>query len=301
MKSLKKVISKDSDICKVLPCIVEKSLVDYVNSIDVTQDHIRNQKDRNSFRSRIFDGFTGNSARRQNLININLQDAIDKSIPLIKKIYEDLELNSYALKSVSDEVTRLKLGVNEFSKAIYSELDDLSKELDERILYLQEEVSRIDVTQQANLNLNRAFSKWKAGRLSVYSPAGRCYAVTEELRWGAFGDYCRSHSAKDRDKFIEQAIDMATIQLAEDAGVRIKASRVSTYDNWFSLQKSSQHNDFHDGLTYLADEFDEMSSPFISTVTQNLPERLVRVPLLANASRVAETVIHEVFMDVLND
>lgn len=300
MKSLKKVISKDSDVCKVLPCVVEKSLVDYVNSIDVTQDHIRNQNDRNSFRSRIFDGFTGNSARRQNFININLQDAVEKSIPLIKKIYEDLELNSYALKSVSDEVTRLKLGVSEFSEAIYTELEDISKELDERMFYLQKEVSRIDVTQQANLNLNRAFSKWKAGRLSVYSPAGRCYAVTEELRWGAFGDYCRNHTGRDRDKFIEQAIDMATIQLAEDASVSV-ASRVSTYDNWFSLKNSSQHNDFHDGLAYLADDFDELSSPFVSTVTQKLPERLVRVPLLANASRVAETVIHEVFMDVLND
>lgn len=300
MRSLKNVISKDSDVCKALPCIIEKSLVDYVNSIDVTQDHIRHQKDRNSFRSRIFDGFTGNSARRQNLINISLQDAIENSIPLIRKISEDLEINSYALGNVYDEVARLKLGVNEISEDIYSELDDLSKELDERISSLQAEITRIDVTQQANLNLNRTFSKWKAGRLSVYSPAGRCYAVTEELRWGAFGDYCRNHAGRGRDKFIEQAIDMATIQLAEDARVSI-TSRVSTYDNWLSSQNNSEHDDFHDGLAYLADEFDELSSPFISTVTQKLPERLVRVPLIANASRVAEAVIYEVFMDVLND
>lgn len=300
MKSLKEVISIDSEVCKAVPCIIEKSVLDIFNSIHVAHDHIRTQKDRNSFRSRIFDGLTGNSARRQNQINTNLQGSVEEIIPLVKKLSKNLELNSYALGSVYDEVTRLKLGMDTLSEAIYLELDIFSQEIDERMLFLQEEVSRIDVTQQANLNLNRAFSKWKAGRLSVYSPAGRCYAVTEELRWGAFGDYCRSHSARDRDKFIEQAIDMATIQLAEDAGVGI-ASRVSTYDNWFSLQNSSQHNDFHDGLTYLADEFDEMSSPFISTVTQSLPERLVRVPLLANASRVAEAVIQEVFMEVLND
>lgn len=300
MKPLKEVISINSEVCKAVPCIIEKSVLDFFNSIHVAHDHIRTQKDRNSFRSRIFDGLIGNSARRQSDINTNLQDAINKTVPLIEQLFKGVEINSYALNGVKDEIKKLKSGMVELSEDLYFKLDALSQELDMRMLSLQEEVSRIDVTQQANLNLNRAFSKWKAGRLSVYSPAGRCYAVTEELRWGAFGDYCRSHSARDRDRFIEQAIDMATIQLAEDAGVRI-ASRVSTYDNWFSLQNSSQHNDFHDGLTYLADEFDEMSSPFISTVTQSLPERLVRVPLLANASRVAEAVIQEVFMEVLND
>lgn len=300
MKPLKEVISINSEVCKAVPCIIEKSVLDFFNSIHVAHDHIRTQKDRNSFRSRIFDGLIGNSARRQSDINTNLQDAINKTVPLIEKLFKGVEINSYALNGVKDEIKKLKSGMVELSEDLYFKLDALSQELDMRMLSLQEEVSRIDVTQQANLNLNRAFSKWKAGRLSVYSPAGRCYAVTEELRWGAFGDYCRSHSARDRDRFIEQAIDLATIQLAEDAGVRI-ASRVSTYDNWFSLQNSSQHNDFHDGLTYLADEFDEMSSPFISTVTQSLPERLVRVPLLANASRVAEAVIQEVFMEVLND
>lgn len=300
MSSLKEVISKDSDICKTLPCIIEKSLVDFVNSIDVAHDHIRTQENRNSFRSRILDGITGNGARRQSAINTSFQDSIEKTIPLIKKLSDDLKLNSYALESIYDEVTRLKLGVDKFSKAIYEELDIISQNLDKRMLSLQEDVARIDVTQQASLNLDRAFSKWKAGRFSVYSPVGRCYAVTEELRWGAFGDYCRNHSGGDRDQFIEQAINLATIQLAEDVGVP-KASRVSTYDNWFFLQNNSQHNDFYDGLAYLADEFDELSSPFISTATQKLPERLVRVPLLANASRVAETVIHEVFLEVLSD
>ena len=292
-------ITPDSVLLKTLTCIPEKFIVDFANGIDVTRDHLRVQRERDSFFSRCLDGFTGKSAKRQAEINASLTDAVEGSLLWLTDLSRDLAQSNYAITRVNDRVTELTSQVNflaQYSEKTRRRLDDLAQELDERILRLDEEVARIDFNQKVIMHLDQVFHKWTAGRFGILSPAGRCYAAIEELRWGAFGDYCRSQSGSERDNFMQQAVDRAIAQLARDAEITI-STRLSVYDNWLQLPSNTdKDSDWHHALTYLADNFDNDTAPLITTVTQNLPERLRAVPILANASRIAETIMEEVFM-----
>ena len=292
-------ITPDSVLLKTLTCIPEKFIVDFANGIDVTRDHLRVQRERDSFFARCFDGFTGKSAKRQAEINASLTDAVEGSLLWLTDLSRDLAQSNYAITRVNDRVTELTSQVTflaQYSEKTRRRLDDLAQELDERILRLDEEVARIDFNQKVIMHLDQVFHKWTAGRFGILSPAGRCYAAIEELRWGAFGDYCRSQSGSECDNFMQQAVDRATAQLARDAEITI-STRLSVYDNWLQLPSNTdKDSDWHHALTYLADNFDNDTAPLITTVTQNLPERLRAVPILANASRIAETIMEEVFM-----
>lgn len=295
------LIKPDSNLLKTLTCIPEKFIVDFANGIDVSGDHLQVQRQRSSFFSRCFDGFTGNGARRQGEINASLIESVEGSLKWLTELSRDLVSNNYAIIQVKDRVTKLTSQVTEL--ALYSEktrqrLDSLAQELDERMLHLGEEVARIDFNQKVIMHLDQVFHKWAAGRFIAFSPAGRCYAAIEELRWGSFGDYCRIHTGSERNNFIEQVVDRATVQLTRDVDIAI-SSRLGVYDHWLKLPRNrEQYSDWHDALTYLATDFEIEAVPLISTITQKLPERLGRVPLIANASRIAETIVCEVFMEV---
>lgn len=293
-------VAPDSVLLKTLTCIPEKFIVDFANGIDVTRDHLQLQRKRDGFFARCFDGFTGKSAKRQGEINASLTDAVEGSLVWLTELSRDLAQSNYAITRVNNRVTELTNEVTflaQYSEKTRRRLDDLAQELDERILRLDEEVARIDFNQKVIMHLDLVFHKWNAGRLVELSPAGRCYAAIEELRWGPFGDYCRSHTGTERNNFMQQAVDRATAQLAKDAGIAIN-TRLAFYDNWMQLPRQAiQNSDWHEAIIYLADGYETDAAPLITTITQELPERLGKVPILANASRVAEAVMDEVFVE----
>lgn len=295
-------ITPDSQLLKTLTCIPEKFVVDFANGIDVAKDHLRVQRERSRFFSRCFDGFTGNSARRQNEINANLTNAVEGSLRWLTELSREVAASNYAIKRVNDRVTQLTtqmVTLAEYSEATRHQLGELAQELDQRIGHLNQEVARIDFNQKVIMHLDQVFHKWNAGRFMALSPAGRCYAAFEELRWGAFGDYCRSQTGIDRDNFMGQAVDRAIAQLVKDTEIAVH-SRLGVDDGWLRLpRQSAQYHDWQEALGYLADEFDSNSAPFVTTITQKPTERLNTVPILASASRVAETIAEEVFSEEL--
>jgi hypothetical protein len=76
--------------------------------------------------------------------------------------------------------------VADFSAETRQQLHDLAAVVDQRCTQLETELQRVDREQRAHLHLDRAFARWEAGRFGGLSPAGRCYVVFEDLRWGHF-------------------------------------------------------------------------------------------------------------------
>lgn len=290
----------NADLYQTLGSFSQKFIVDLSSGINVSKDHISFQKNRGQFFQRLFDGFTGDAHRRQNQINQNFAGTLDGFLELLQHLNHEVAQSGLALEKLNDEVTQLS---NDFSElAEYSMetrqmLESLSSDLDSRLIIMQHEINEIGFRQKAHIAITQVFDKWKAGRIRGLSLAGCCYAAMEELRWGAFGDYYRNPNNTDREAFLSQIIDKATVLLAEDAQVN-STSRLSTYDTWLSPPKSTAHQaDWQQALGYLADGFDQEAAPFIISTTQALAFRLDEVPVIANASRIAEAITLEVFED----
>ncbi|WP_214283113.1 YjcZ-like family protein, partial [Acinetobacter pittii] len=62
-------LNLDSDVLQLLNSLPEKFVVDFANGIDVARERQRYIAGRNTFFSRMYDGFTGQGARHQAEIN----------------------------------------------------------------------------------------------------------------------------------------------------------------------------------------------------------------------------------------
>ena len=298
-------ITRDSPLLRSLSCLPEKFVVDFANGIDVARDHLRVQRGRTDFFSRMYDGFTGQGARRQAEINASLADGVEASLKWLCDLSESLAQSNLAIAQVNDRVSALTGSVAQlahYSADTREQLQVLAQRLDARMQGMAQEIARIDFIQKAQLNLDATFHKWAAGRFSALAPAARCYAALEELRWGALGDYCRSAHASphQRLKFMEMVADRATLQLAADAGVSPQAV-VDTAQVWL-LAPPARHggSDMQQALAYLADGMTLEEAPFVLSAVQQRPAG-GSVPLIAKAQRVAEKIVEEVFPREVRD
>ncbi len=286
-------VTTDSEICKVLTCLPEKFIVDFANDIYITQDHLCVQRARSGFFSRCYDGLTGRSHRLQAEINANLAQGLEASLQWLTELTESLAESNLAIARVNDRVNTLNQHLArlvQHAAKTRQQLECLAEQLHARCSKIESELGRIDFEQRVSQHLDSVFYRWEAGRFDIFSPAGRCFAVLEELRWGAFGDYSRAHPKNHRQRqlFIEQAIDRATAMLQRDAGNQRLKTR-----QWLVVP-ARQLTDAQPALAYLAEDYTAKQHPFIHTSCGQLETMPIQVPVIMRASRLAEALGEEV-------
>ncbi len=295
-------ITSDSLPCQTLRCLSEKFVVDFANGIDVTRDRVCTARALELF-ARMYDGFTGLGARRQTEVNAGLADGVNASLQWLCELSESLAHSNLAITSINDRVTLLTGNVTRlvhYSADTREQLQALANRLDTRMQDMAQKIERIDFIQKAQLNMEEAFTKWEAGRFAAFSPAARCYAVLEELRWGALGDYCRSpyNNPRQCSDFMDIVTDRATKQLATDAVVSLDTAP-EMVAVWLAVPPARRNDcsdDMWRALSYLADGMVVDAAPFANSAALR-PTSLPRaVPLIANARRVAKAMVYEVFL-----
>ncbi len=291
-------IAKDlAESLDILPMLADKFVVDFVNGIHVTNDHIRVQKQRTGFFSRLADSVTGSSAARQAEINANLANGVESSLKWLGELSESLAQSNYAIVCVNNRLNDLKHDVAKiahYSADTRQLLNALSVKMAERCDRLEHEVARIDFVQRVQINIEHVFSKWGAGKYQHLSLANRCYAALEELHWGAFGDFYRSNASEyDKQRLLEIAKNKAIDQLSKDVNVTC-VTRLEAHD-WLTMPSSPNAATFMDALTYLGDAANDVQQPFIYSATQQPQQLPLRMPRLCSADRLGEALLHEVF------
>ncbi len=291
-------ITPDSEIYELFPFLVEKFVVDFVNGIDIANDHIRVRSDRTDFMRRIYDGFTGKNMRRQNEINKSLINGVESSLKWLQNLTKSLSLSNIALAKSYARITELQKNMAtlaHYSADLKEELNRFAKSVDIRYGQLKEEIKRVDFEQRVSRQIAQVFNKWKAGNFSTLSVSGRLYAVLDELWWGAFGDYYRNYTDNNHTciEFLNDIRNRARIQLRED--LQIENKRLKS-DIWLSTSVDP-NSDVILALEYLGNWSVPDKHPFVFSVTQyqnNLPLPL-GLPRIFNESRLADAMIYEVF------
>lgn len=289
-------ITQDSEICKVLTCLPEKFIVDFANGIDVTRDHLRVQQERTGTFARLYDGFAGQSSRRQVEINANLAAGVEGAITLLTELAESLTISNYAIARLSERmnvITKNVTSLAHYSADTRQQLQILSTALHQRCDDLSQEIGHIGFIQRVHHQLEHVFSKWDAGYFNSFSRAGRCYAALEELRWGSFGDYCRAHNNQYRKEFLDILTNRAISQINKDALITEDRPNIEFWINMPSGRALLP--DAALALAYLGDWSKPDSHPFVHSITQ-LPEQIpLKLPKLCDAKRLARALVSEVF------
>ena len=288
-------------IIETMSFLPEKFIVDLANGIDVVRDHVRTQKKNNKFFSRMRDGLSGKSARRQNEINQSLADGVEGALKWLTELTHSVAKTNYALVKVNERVAVIQKNVIDlahYSAETRQKLEALSVQLHSRIDQLSHELNRIDITQKAKIQLDHVFDKWGAGRLNHFSPITKCYITLEELYWGNFGDLCRSQIENNQtlaQTMLENLANRLIQQLTKEADTTAQ-QRVGL-STWTNQHITSEQiaNDWIEALNYAGDWAEPDPHPFVFTTTQ-MPNQLpVFLPRICSAERVAEAMVSEIF------
>lgn len=293
-------ITPGAEVCQVLSSLPEKFVVDFANGIDVARERQRHMATRTGFMARMYDGFTSQGARHQAEINASLTDGVEGALIWLQDLTESQARSNHAIAQVQARVSAFKLDMArlvDYSIETRRTVELLAEQLDARCDALSRDVARIDQLQQARVQLDGVFSKWGAGRFNGLSLSGRCYAALEELRWGAFGDYCRASTGHERQQQLERLANLAIIQMSRDASLA-QGERIATRERWLARPAANLFwVDGEEAVRYLGDWADPLATPFSYSVSQ-VPEELpLHVPRLGSAQRMTEGMISEVFME----
>ncbi|VXD08703.1 conserved hypothetical protein [Enterobacterales bacterium 8AC] len=284
-------IMTTQDVVQVLPCLHEKFVVDLANGVDIVRDHTRTQQSQRFF-ERLWHDLTGTNAQRQQAINASLADGVDSSLRWLIELTGSLAKSHYAITQVNDRVNQLvhhTAEIAHYAAETRSQLHQFAENVNTRCLALEQEVQGLRQTQDGMLHLNRVFTRWQAGRYPQFSLAGRCYAVIEALRWGAFGDLLRSSDASQHNVLIDDLRDRAITQMLRDADVT--ASERKNSDFWLAVPDTH----FGEGLAYLGDWCDPHYHPVVSAITQTDQVLPLGMPIRSTAERLASAMVDEVF------
>lgn len=289
------------NLVKTMSFLPEKFVVDFANGIDVTRDHIRVQKKKEKFFSRMLDGFSGKSARRQNEINQSLADGVEGALKWLTELTSSVANTNYALTRVNNRVAEIQenlITLANYSADTRQKLETISAQIHSRIDHLSQEINRITKEQRADRQLQQVFNKWGAGKLDQFPPITKCYITLEELYWGDFGDVCRSQVEHDQ-KLIQSILSDLANRLIQKL---IKETETSAREpvklsTWTHHKTTSQQTsaDWIEALSYAGDWAQPNSQPFVFTATQEPNQLPIFLPRICSAERVAEAIVCEIF------
>ncbi|SET45708.1 YjcZ-like protein [Natronincola peptidivorans] len=299
---------EDNDWKKLIeevPILKEKMIVDFVNGLEVTNDHIRVRASRQGPVARLWDGITGKSAQRQQIIDQNFSQALQTTKVWLQNLQSAQIESNYALNNVINRLNETRQGVTKLINhhlqlkqtvsQLYEELEMLEVKFLDKHIYLKEEIERLGLRQSAMIHLDKAFDAWESGRkYKGLSPFTQLILVLEELYWSPFGEYDQINQ-----EFREQLKDKCVIQLRRITG--LQGDMLVPTEQWFTYIASEKVL-YKDMLRYiLIFEENKYNHLPISSTIINTTENAIdlnnyhndRLPLVLSPSRLSERLIRE--------
>jgi hypothetical protein len=287
---LSTVVQQQSKILSGLP---DKLLIDTVNSIEVSKDHIRVQKTRSGFLSRVTDGLSGKGHLRQTEINQSLSDSLEGVIEWTTYLTNELAHSTLAIAKANEKISVIHENVAtlaHYSADTRQQLKALDQRLSEKYQELSDEIKRVDIEQKASRQLDQVFDAWKAGKLKKLPIIQQLFVILDNLFWGDFGYYCQTHRSNTRNNFLSQLDHKIQIELND----LLKPS-----EHRFSIQQLTPQltHSLNDALAYQGDWSCEDQHPFSFTATQQpiLLETSLHIPRLLSVERVSNAFVDEFF------
>lgn len=258
------------------PQLTEKALVDFINGLEVMDDHIRvREKTNNSFVSRLWGDLNGENALRQNTIDQHATESL-KTVSIWLQCLQSQQVQSdLALTKIGAKLLETRQGVMillEKHNALHHEVKSLLISMDnmeEKYSQLSIRIEQVDDGRLATQHIEAVFDKWEAGGLNHYPVVIRLFLVFDELYWGDFGHYCRQCGLEHREiqRLTEQVKHKSLIQLKNDWSHN---QLPNAYDWQTAIKQELQNlsSEHREVIAYLTDEAINDAMPMLWSLNQ---------------------------------
>jgi len=278
------------------PQLKEKAIVDFINGIEVNNDHIRvAEKNNEKFFGRVWSELTGETQSRQNTINQHTNEALNSISQWLQFIQHHQVESDLAIAKVADKLAETRAGVMRLyakHQQLAQQVENLIVEfdrLDSKFNDLTLKLQQVDAGRLAKQHLDAVFDKWEAGRLNRYPEMIRLYFVFDELYWGEFGNYCRQYKIEHEVKrLVQQVKDKALIQMNQDRNsFNPPLNKTMAWQKNLFTEVQNLSHDYQQTLAYLSDNTHAELTPMLWAVNRiaigkNDLESCKNIPIILN-------------------
>ncbi|OAT77602.1 hypothetical protein A9B99_20560 [Mangrovibacter phragmitis] len=277
---------------ETLECINGKFVVDLASDIDLRRERYRHPQS-NQFWMHLQAVFRQKLPAGQVLHASEMaMDHGDVNLAWLQWFISQMALSQFALTSLAARVQVLRASCPPGHER-ENHLLQLQSLISQRQQRLDAQLKKPDSLNQAQVHCEQVFARWRTGHYQRFSPASRCYIALEELRWGLFGDVCRAHEAIDSRSLLESVREQAVAQLAYDIGASARTRHF--YHQWLTFPPATGMMDLKALLSWLGDWSHGEYQPVTWSVTQSWQNIALGMPRICSASRLAGSMVDEIF------
>ena len=285
-------------LLKALPGLNEKFVVDFANSIEVSDDHLRIASSRAGFFNRMYDSFTGQRQRRDLELQRNAAGNMHASLQWLTELTDAHAQSTIALAAVQDRVSQIRSDLNQvanFSADVREDLRKLEYEIADKLENFGQELKRVNMEQRANAHLSRVMDKWEAGDYAQFSLLQQIFVALDDLFWGHFGDYFRDQSLLpvSRNHLRDHLRSKCVIRLNAEIR-RAHANPRLSVETWRTSPRSHTNDDRAMALAWLGD-WATPEQPFSYLASQPTDDLPLEMPRIFDAERAADAMSCEFF------
>jgi hypothetical protein len=288
------------NILKDAPILKEKMIVDFVNGLEVSNDHLRVRSNREGIFNRFWDSVTGKTFDRQQRIDEQFQRSLETINVWLQRLQMDQIETYQAITSVSDKLIETRMVIRKLTDSHFKLKDEIqflndqfnafAVATDTKLNILSDEISRLGLRQSAMIHLDNVFYAWEAGRkYRAFSPLIQFLLVLEELYWSPFGQYDKINS-----EFRDQLRDRCIIQLKELTG--FNGHSIIPIETWFNQIQSSP-NLHKEMILYVVgspEKKTNVTQSILKAALTDKPYVLEQgIPLVLSPGRLSERLIQE--------
>ena len=193
------------------PHLPTKALVDLVNGIDVTRDHLRvaEQTDSN-FLKRLLAGITGETQARMTRVSVMLAENLEVTNERLNDIEIGLEESDLAVGIVASYLHTLERRLDSANIELREEMREAlhltTTRLERKYEALEGRVHIVELRDAAEMHRDLIFARWSDSNCYKYPPIAVALSIASELWWGDFGSYIRAEKdVTKRSDFLERA------------------------------------------------------------------------------------------------
>lgn len=220
----------DTELLQRHPQFNDKALIDWINGLEVVDDHLRVRSKEKSFLGRVFDLATGTTERRQQHVDQNLHAGLSAAFSGLQDLQRHAARSDLAVEIITDKLTETRAGVmrmnakfTEQFDAVWQKMDAIVANYGPRLASLELRTARLERLDLVDAHIEFVLSKWSAGHYQSFSLLERLFVVCNELQWGDFGDFQRQLSRQAMpdprgQRMLETVRNKLTAQMRRDCG-----------------------------------------------------------------------------------
>ncbi|MFC0819598.1 diguanylate cyclase regulator RdcB family protein [Moraxella marmotae] len=153
---------------------------------------------------------------------------------------------------VDGQISQLSLDFNQI-KGVVGNLQSDVRHLYHQYDDLTHRVSKLELRDKADGQLENVLSTWQVGAFDDLSPLAQCFVVLDRLRWGAFGSYFDQLDYKDQQQELQTLANRMIIIQKELLNVPPKEHLPK--EVWLKIPNPNSEQSFalHQALAYQGD------------------------------------------------